>query len=282
MKRVRQRTQKQAGPTAAAGLEAGPGAAAGGLEGLDVAGAGEDWELQMALQLSLQQSSGPSNLAAAAAAASRQAGGMKSPAAVCMAAAAAAAGLAETGGKVHPAKPRQRRAAQAGPNSRSSSKSTPQAADVDTAQVLDASTGAAALTADSHEADVQAKPGKGLAKKRSGSIKLKRGASGAQRPLAPWCTRATLWDLFQVFGPNAAGQFSKAQLLQQQEGAGLVADVECADSMVQLVKQLATGEVGTGPGVGRGSDWGSSSELIGFEEFVLLAQHVGGGEGTCL
>jgi hypothetical protein len=88
--------------------------------------------------------------------------------------------------------------------------------------------------------------------------------------------------MFQMFGPNAAGQISKQQLQQQQEEAGLVADVDCVDSMVRLVQQLATGEVGIAAGVGGDSDWGSSSELIGFEEFVLLAQHVGGGEGFCL
>jgi hypothetical protein len=228
----------------------------------------------MALQLSLQQTQGPINPAAAAA---DQAGGSKPPAAVCMSSAA--------GSAKQPAKPRHRQAAQADCSRRGSRKRSQAAADSKPAQALDpadAPTDAAGLPADSQQADVQAKPGKDVGKKRNGSNRATRGASVAQRLQAPWCTRAALWDLFQVFGPNAAGQFSKQQLQQQQEEAGLVADVDCADNMVQLVQQLATGEDGVRTGVGGGSDWDSSSELIGFEEFVLLAQHVGGGEGICL
>lgn len=92
-------------------------------------------------------------------------------------------------------------------------------------------------------------------------------ASKNGRQPAPWCKRDVLWDLFQVFGPNAAGQISKQQLQQQQREAGV--DVAFADSMIALVKHLAAGVKG-------GSARTSSPHLISFEEFVLLAEHVAG------
>jgi hypothetical protein len=85
-----------------------------------------------------------------------------------------------------------------------------------------------------------------------------------------------LWDLFQAFGPNAAGQVSRAQLQQQQREAGLVADVESVDVMMSLLKDVAAAAPTEG---GNSSGWGggSSSSQFEFEEFVALAQHVGRG-----
>jgi hypothetical protein len=73
-----------------------------------------------------------------------------------------------------------------------------------------------------------------------------------------------------VFQPNAAGQVSKQQVQQQQLEAGLVADVDRIDIMMQLAKQLAAEATGL-----HSSDGGArSSQLLEFEEFVALAQHL--------
>jgi hypothetical protein len=74
----------------------------------------------------------------------------------------------------------------------------------------------------------------------------------------------------QVFQPNAAGQVSKQQVQQQQLEAGLVADVDRIDIMMQLAKQLAAEAAGL-----HSSDGGArSAQLLEFEEFVALAQHL--------
>jgi hypothetical protein len=105
----------------------------------------------------------------------------------------------------------------------------------------------------------------------SSGVKSKRGSKKkAPTAASPGWTAADLFDLFAMFEP-ADGVVTKQDIVKQMLKAGLEADDNLLDNMMQYAKQLVEQQAQL---LGRAVTRGSNSNSLEYEEFALLGQYI--------